>query len=101
MRLIQILTVCGVGFGSSLLLKMAVHDVLSEDNLPAIVTAWDTGSAKGQKADIVLCSSDLVSHLKGFQGEIVPIKDITNKNEIRDALLPVYHKVAQSLREEG
>lgn len=100
MRLIQILTVCGVGFGSSLLLKMAVNDILSEEKLPAVVTAWDTGSAKGQKADMVLCSADLVSHLKGFQGEIVPIKDITSKVEIRQALLPVYQKVLQSLKEK-
>lgn len=100
MRLIQILTVCGVGFGSSLLLKMAVNDVLSEEKLPATVTAWDSGSAKGQKADMILCSQDLVSHLKGFQGEIVPIRDITDKSEIREALLPVYHKIRQSLEEQ-
>ena len=100
MRLLQILTVCGVGFGSSLLLKMAVNDILSEENLPAVVTAWDTGSAKGQKADMVLCSQDLVNHLKGFQGEIIPIRNITDKNEIREALLPVYHRARQSMEKD-
>lgn len=100
MRLIQILTVCGVGFGTSLLLKMAVNDILSEANLPATVTAWDSGTAKGQKADIVLCSQDLVSHLQGVQGEIIPIKDITNKTEIRGALLPVYHQIQQKIEKE-
>jgi PTS system ascorbate-specific IIB component len=97
--MVEILTVCGVGFGTSLLLRMAVEDILSDEGLEAKVAAWDSGTAKGQAVDIVVCSEDLVSHLDGFQGRIVAIRDLTDKDEIRRKLLPVFHQVRAELEE--
>ena len=96
-RLPEILTVCGCGFGSSLLLRMAVEDVLAEENLQAKVAAWDTGTAKSQKVDMIVCSIDLVSQLDGFQGRIVPIRDITNLQEIREKFLPLFKEVLDEI----
>ena len=96
-RLPEILTVCGCGFGSSLLLRMSVEDVLAEENLQAKVAAWDTGTAKSQKVDIIVCSIDLVSHLDTFQGRIVAVRDIMNKQEIREKFLPLFHEVLDEI----
>ena len=92
-RLLSILTVCGCGFGSSLILRMGVEDVLSEEGLEAKVEAWDTGTAKCQKVDIIACSQDIVPQLEGFEGAIVPVRDITSKEEIRKKLMPVFKKI--------
>jgi PTS system ascorbate-specific IIB component len=92
-RLPEILTVCGVGFGTSLLLRMAVEDILADEGIVAKVAAWDSGTAKGQAVDIIICSQDLVSHLEGFRGKIVSVVDITDKATLKERLLPVLRKV--------
>jgi len=92
-RFVEVLAVCGVGFGTSLLLRMAIEDILTDENLEAKVAAWDSGTAKGQRADMIVCSQDLVSHLEGFKGKIVPIIDITNKGEIKEKFLPVFLEI--------
>jgi PTS system ascorbate-specific IIB component len=97
--MVEVLTVCGVGFGTSLLLRMAVEDILADEGLEAKVAAWDSGTAKGQAVHIVVCSEDLVSHLEGFQGRIVPIRDLTDKDEIRKTFLPVFLEVKEELEQ--
>jgi len=92
-RLPEILTVCGVGFGTSLLLRMAVEDILADEGLVAKVAAWDSGTAKGQAVDIIVCAQDLVGHLEGFRGRIVPVIEITDKVALKERLLPVLHEV--------
>lgn len=96
-RLPEILTVCGVGYGTSLLLRMSIEDILSEEGLVAKVAAWDSGTAKGQAVDIIVCADDLVSHLEGFKGKIVPIKDLTDKAHIKERFLPVFKEVVAEI----
>ncbi|HUV16556.1 MAG TPA: PTS sugar transporter subunit IIB [Pelolinea sp.] len=86
---IDILTVCGVGSGSSLILRMYVEDVLEEFSIRYRVQAGQVSEAKGSKADIVLCSNEFLNVTKGATARVVPIKNFTDKNELRDALKPV------------
>lgn len=92
-RLPEILTVCGVGYGTSLMLRMYIEDILADEGLVAKVAAWDSGTAKGQAVDIIVCADDLVAHLDGFKGRLVPIHNLTDKNEIRERFLPVFNEV--------
>ena len=54
----KILTVCGLGFGTSLILKMTVNKVLTQEGLRADVVHTDFGTAKSVAADLYLVSSD-------------------------------------------
>jgi PTS system ascorbate-specific IIB component len=96
-RLPEILTVCGVGYGTSLMLRMYIEDILADEGLVAKVAAWDSGTAKGQMVDIIVCADDLVSHLDGFKGRLVPIHNITDKKELREKFLPVFHEVVAGI----
>ena len=96
-RLPEILTVCGVGFGTSLLLRMAIEDILADEGLVAKVAAWDSGTAKGQAVDIIVCSEDLKTHLDGFRGRLIPVVDITDHKELREKFLPVFYKVVDEI----
>jgi PTS system ascorbate-specific IIB component len=89
-RLPEVLCVCGVGYGTSLMLRMYVEDILADEHLVGKVAAWDSGTAKGQLVDIIVCADDLVSHLDGFKGRLVPIHNITDKKELRAKFLPVF-----------
>lgn len=83
----EILTVCGMGFGTSLMLKMTVDDILKEEGLKADVSATDAGSAKGGNADLIMASADLESTLEGVSNEKVFINNLTDKEEVRQKLL--------------
>ena len=96
-RYVEILTVCGAGFGMSLLLRMAIEDILADEGLHAKVAAWDSGTAKGQSIDIIVTTEDLVRSLDGFKGKIVSVVDITYKKLLKEKFLPVFHEIQKEI----
>lgn len=85
-RRLRILTVCGVGQGSSLILRMYVEDVLKELGLNAEVQVADVATAKSTPADLILVSPHLAGNLSGTEAPVCPIKNFTSKAEIKEAL---------------
>jgi PTS system ascorbate-specific IIB component len=83
----KIITVCGVGMGSSLLLRMYTEDVLKEMGIDARVEASDATQARGARADLILTSPALFELCSGGNAVVKVIKSFVNKNEIRSALL--------------
>ncbi len=83
---LKIVTVCGVGMGSSLLLRMYTEDVLKELGIDARVEASDATQAKGARADLILTSPALVEHCTGGTAVVKAIKSFVNKAEIRSVL---------------
>lgn len=51
---LHILTVCGVGMGSSLILKMTAEDALRDLGVSAKVENTDISSARGMSPDVVI-----------------------------------------------
>ena len=58
--MIKIITACGAGMGSSLVLRMWTEDVIREMGIDAKVEAQDASGAKGAKCELVLTSHALV-----------------------------------------
>jgi len=85
-RKINILTVCGVGSGSSLILRMYTEDVLEQLGIPYRISAGQASEARGTNADIVMCAPEFAVVCQGGSAEVVPIKSFTDRNEIREAL---------------
>jgi PTS system ascorbate-specific IIB component len=83
----KIVTVCGMGFGTSLMLKMTIEDVLAQEGISAEVDAWDLGSVKGRTADLFVASEDMKSNFQDIEGKIVFIKNLTDTEEIREKVL--------------
>lgn len=88
----RIVVVCGLGVGSSLMLKMTIQDVLDEESIRAKLESTDIGSAKGMNADIYVLSSDLERNTQDFSGIVVVIKNITDVKEVREKLLKAIQK---------
>jgi len=84
---LRIITVCGVGMGSSLLLRMYTEDVLKELGIEAKVEASDATQARGAHADLILTSPALVEVCSGGRAPVKAIKSFINKEEIRSVLL--------------
>jgi PTS system ascorbate-specific IIB component len=90
----RIATLCGMGFGTSMLLKLTVDDIVKAEGLKGIeVVPWDLGSFKGQQADIVMGPIDMERHLKDYPAKIVLIKNLVDKTEIKDKVLSAIHEV--------
>ena len=84
--MIKILTVCGVGMGTSLLLRMYTEDVLREMGVEAKVEASDSTQARGARVDLILTSPPLVEKCSGGHAEVQVIKSFLDKDEIRSVI---------------
>ncbi|MCK5053835.1 MAG: PTS sugar transporter subunit IIB [Anaerolineales bacterium] len=84
--MIKILTVCGVGMGTSLLLRMYTEDVLHEMGVEAKVEASDSTQARGARVDLILTSPPLVEKCSGGHAEVQVIKSFLDKDEIRSVI---------------
>ncbi|AGT35682.1 MAG: PTS sugar transporter subunit IIB [Thermofilum sp.] len=85
-RELKVLTVCGVGQGSSLIMKMFVDDVFKELGIPAKVEPTEILTAKAGGADIIVCSIIHEPELKGSAKIIVGLKSLVDKKEMREKI---------------
>jgi len=90
--MINIATACGVGMGSSLILRMYTEDVLKELGVKANVEAMDVPQAKGAKVDLVLTSPSLVEVVSGGKGVVKGISNYIDKSLIRAALIEYFEE---------
>ena len=90
----KIIAVCGMGIGTSVLLKMNIEKVLDLLGVKAEVQAADVAKAKrdGHTADIIMTTPELVFHLENMPGQIVPIDHVFDLTEIRQKLSSVLGK---------
>lgn len=90
----KVLTVCGVGMGSSLILKMTAEKALQQLGVPARVEHSDLSSARGAGADLILAQSLHVNELTGVAQVVIPVTNFVDVAGLKDAL-------AVRLREQG
>ena len=80
----KIIAVCGMGIGTSVLLKINAEKVLKMIRVEATVEAADMATARGAAFDaqIVLTTPELVESLKGLNAEIIPIDHFFDLEEL-------------------
>lgn len=84
----KIMTVCGFGVGTSLLLKMTVDSILEEEGINDDVEAIDMTSACGNSADLILTSKEIGKEIEGqVSGKLVYISNFMDKEEVKEKIL--------------
>lgn len=83
----KILTVCGMGSGSSLILKMNVDTILEEEGIQADVEACDLGSVGGSDADLIISTQELESKLTDYDTKKVFVNNVVDKEAIKSKVL--------------
>jgi len=83
----RIATLCGMGFGTSMMLKLFIDEILQKEGIKAEVVPWDLGSYKGQTADIIVAPIAMERHLKGSDKKVVLIRNLVDKEELRKGVL--------------
>ena len=71
----KILTVCGLGQGSSLILRMNVESVLKEMGIAAEVDNSDVSTAVFSKPDLIITNKELAENLKDSSIPVVIVKN--------------------------
>ncbi len=85
----KILAVCGMGIGTSIILKMNIDQAAQDLGIDAETEASDISAARGAAAmsDLVLTSEELAEQLEGTDTPIEVIGNFTDIDEIKSALL--------------
>lgn len=90
----QIITVCGNGIGSSLMLAGKVQELCDEEGIQANVESMDLNGASGANPDLFITVKELAPEL---HGNIVIVRSYVNKKKIReDALEAIKAAAAQA-----
>jgi PTS system ascorbate-specific IIB component len=82
----KILCVCGLGQGTSLILRMNVDTVLRQMGIQADVDNTDVSSASSERPDLIITSNELSESLSGHSSKIVIVNNYFDLNEIKQAL---------------
>ncbi|MDP9752081.1 PTS sugar transporter subunit IIB [Thermoanaerobacter pentosaceus] len=88
----RILTVCGLGQGTSLILRMNVESVLKNIGVTAEVENSDVSTALCEKADLIITNKELAENLANSPIPILIVKNYFDKDEIQNALVSYFKK---------
>jgi len=83
---LKILAVCGMGLGSGLVLKMTIEKVLKDLNIKARVSVADVVSAKSEKADLIVTSSEFEGSFRGSGLKVITVKNYVDANEMKEKI---------------
>lgn len=92
--MLKVVTVCGNGIGSSLLLKMKVEEIAKENDLEVDVESIDSNAAVGKDADLFVTVKELASIFKESQ-KVALVRSYTNKKKITEDLLTTMHELSK------
>ncbi len=92
--MLKIVTVCGNGIGSSLLLKMKLEEIASENNLQVEVESIDSNAAIGKGADLYVTVKEFKS-LFSDEHKVAYVRSFTNKKKIMEDILPTLQELAK------
>lgn len=85
----RIVTVCGMGFGTSLMLLMDIQAIAKKHGYDVQGEATDLGSAKGKPCDFMVAASEIASELSHENVEVISINNLLDKEEIENKVMPV------------
>ncbi|MDF2880773.1 MAG: putative system, L-Ascorbate family, component [Clostridiaceae bacterium] len=92
----NILTVCGNGIGSSLMLAMKIEEICKENGIAANVESTDFNSAQGKKADLIITVKELAEQFENR--EVAVVRSYINKKKIVEDVLDIIKKKAEELK---
>ncbi|MGT2772039.1 PTS sugar transporter subunit IIB [Streptococcus marimammalium] len=90
--MMKIITVCGNGIGSSLLLKMKVDAIAKEHGYDIDAESCDSNAAVGREADLFVTVKEF-KDIFPKNANVCIVRSYTNKKRIEEDLLPVLEEM--------
>ncbi len=88
----KIVCVCGMGMGSSLIMKMTIDKVLRELGVEAEIEHWDAGTVGSKNVDLIVTSEDFAERFAD-RDNVVYLKNVVNGNEAKEKLQAYLEKM--------
>lgn len=94
----KILAICGMGLGSSMILKITLEKVIRKLGIDATVDVTDITVGRGQAdtVDIVVTSEELAERIGGVKAQIITVKDYFDVQEMTEKLQKAIEKIERS-----
>ncbi|MDQ0177270.1 PTS sugar transporter subunit IIB [Bacillus chungangensis] len=92
--MLNIVTVCGAGVGSSMMLRLYTQQILSGEGINANVEASDIGSVNADSYDIVITTSDFADILRNSKAYVLRIDNMMDKNFLKEELLKAIKEIS-------
>lgn len=90
--MLNIITVCGNGIGSSLMLKMVVEEICNENDIEANVESCDFSSAQGKNCDLIVTVKELARQFD--KPNVLTVRSYINKKKVKEDILDTLKKAA-------
>lgn len=87
----HIITVCGNGIGSSLMLANKIKKLCDDEGIAAEVESMDVNGASSASPDCFITVKELASHLTG---EVIVVRSYINIKKIYEDVLEKLQKLA-------
>ena len=84
---LEVVTVCGVGMGTSLIMRMTAEDVFKQLGIRAHVQAMDVSSAHGMHPDMLIGQSMHTEEFEGHVPAVVTVDNFIDKTEMTNKIL--------------
>lgn len=85
--MLKIVTVCGAGVGSSMMLRLFTQQILEAEKIEAVVDASDIGSVSPDSYDILITTSDFADVLRDSKAYIIRIDNMMDKQYLKEQLM--------------
>ncbi|UJF16773.1 PTS sugar transporter subunit IIB (plasmid) [Jeotgalibaca sp. MA1X17-3] len=85
--MIKIVTVCGAGVGSSMMMRLFSQQILDEEGIDAEVEASDISSVSPNAYDILITTSDFADTLRDSSAHVIRIDNMMDKAYLKEQLL--------------
>ncbi|MFV0458849.1 MAG: PTS sugar transporter subunit IIB [Actinomycetales bacterium] len=90
---LRVLAVCGLGMGTSLILRMTCETVFTRLGLSAAVEHTDLSSAKSSTVDVLIGQGMHMGELDGLAPVIVVVEDFVDDAALEARLRPALESV--------
>lgn len=80
--MIKIFAVCGMGLGTSVVLKSRLKKALDQHDVDYTIDVVDASAANGQSADLIFTSAEFAEKINNDGAQIHVIDNFTDREEI-------------------
>ena len=84
--MLNIITVCGNGIGSSLMLRMKIEEICRENGIAASVESSDFNAALSRSCDLIVTVQELASQFNSKQ-RVAVVRSYINKKKVQEDVL--------------
>lgn len=80
--MIRVLAVCGMGLGTSAILKSRLRNALDATGIDYALDVTDSSAAAGAQADLIFTSDEIAGGLSKHSAKVIVINNFTDREEI-------------------